>query len=247
MLLLSDLATSDALKMAEKVDPSGSRTIGVLTKLDLMDKGTDARNILTGKHLPLKMGYIGVVNRSQKDIESKKDMRRALADEQQFFRSHPSYRDIANKLGISYLQKYLNQELRKHIMKILPPLKQNFQTELSAMSDELDKIEAPKEVLDCEMILSKTNNEFRRNYESSIGLNPNEISTKKLSGGAKIHLIMNDTFAKDINDMVYDQEMMRREIATAILNSYGAYWGIFPPDHAIRAVVKSQIGKLILF
>ena len=44
-----DLTTSDALRIAREVDPNGNRTMGVLTKLDLMDKGTDARDMLLGK------------------------------------------------------------------------------------------------------------------------------------------------------------------------------------------------------
>ena len=87
-----DLATSDALKMAKEVDPEGLRTIGVITKLDLMDDGTDAREILENKLLPLRRGYIGVVNRSQKDIEGKKDIKSAVDQERKFFLSHPSYR-----------------------------------------------------------------------------------------------------------------------------------------------------------
>jgi hypothetical protein len=39
----ADLATSDALRIAREVDPTGDRTIGVLTKVDIMDKGTDCR------------------------------------------------------------------------------------------------------------------------------------------------------------------------------------------------------------
>ena len=35
----TDLANSDALKMAREVDPKGDRTVGVLTKIDLMDPG----------------------------------------------------------------------------------------------------------------------------------------------------------------------------------------------------------------
>ncbi|GFN78157.1 dynamin, partial [Plakobranchus ocellatus] len=50
----SDLANSDALKIAKEVDPQGLRTIGVITKLDLMDDGTDARDILENKLLPLR-------------------------------------------------------------------------------------------------------------------------------------------------------------------------------------------------
>lgn len=63
----------------------GIRTIGVITKLDLMDDGTDARDILENKLLPLRRGYVGVVNRSQKDIDGKKDIHAALAAERKFF------------------------------------------------------------------------------------------------------------------------------------------------------------------
>ena len=63
-----DLANSDGLKIARRVDPFGERTIGVITKIDLMDEGTNACEILSGKVVPLKLGYVGVVCRSQKDI-----------------------------------------------------------------------------------------------------------------------------------------------------------------------------------
>ncbi|KAF0042358.1 hypothetical protein F2P81_005890 [Scophthalmus maximus] len=78
----TDLANSDALKLAKDVDPQGQRTIGVITKLDLMDEGTDARHILENRLLPLRRGYIGVVNRSQKDIDGKKDIKAALLAEE---------------------------------------------------------------------------------------------------------------------------------------------------------------------
>ncbi|KAI8429663.1 hypothetical protein MSG28_000238 [Choristoneura fumiferana] len=81
----TDLANSDALKLAKEVDPQGLRTIGVITKLDLMDEGTDARDVLENKLLPLRRGYIGVVNRSQKDIDGRKDITAALAAERKFF------------------------------------------------------------------------------------------------------------------------------------------------------------------
>lgn len=35
-----DMATNDGLKVAKQADPDGSRTLAVVTKLDLMDKGT---------------------------------------------------------------------------------------------------------------------------------------------------------------------------------------------------------------
>ena len=50
----------------------GRRTLAVLTKLDLMDRGTDAYDVLCGRIIPVKLGIIGVVNRSQEDIHKKK-------------------------------------------------------------------------------------------------------------------------------------------------------------------------------
>ncbi|KAL0426122.1 UNVERIFIED_CONTAM: Dynamin-related protein 5A [Sesamum radiatum] len=69
-----DLATSDAIKISREVDPKGERTFGVLTKIDLMDKGTDAVDILEGKAYKLQFPWIGVVNRSQQDINKNVDM-----------------------------------------------------------------------------------------------------------------------------------------------------------------------------
>ncbi|VDN35504.1 unnamed protein product [Gongylonema pulchrum] len=89
------------------VDPQGLRTIGVLTKLDLMDEGTDARDILENRLFPLRRGYVGVVNRGQKDIVGKKDIRAALDAERKFFISHPSYRYFFAVYFTSVLLAYI--------------------------------------------------------------------------------------------------------------------------------------------
>lgn len=64
-------------------------------------------------------GYIGVVNRSQKDIDGKKDINAAMAAERKFFLSHPAYRHLADRMGTPYLQKVLNQ-VCKHVNVVSP-------------------------------------------------------------------------------------------------------------------------------
>merc|ERR1712156_1063991 len=134
-----DLATSDALNMAKQVDPDGLRTIGVLTKLDLMDEGTDARDVLENKLLPLRRGYVGVVNRSQKDIDGKKDIEVAVAAERKFFLSHPAYRNMADKCGTPYLQKVFNQQLTNHIRETLPGLRDRLQKQMLSLEKEVEQ------------------------------------------------------------------------------------------------------------
>jgi dynamin 1-like protein len=68
-----DLANSESLKLARKVDPKGERTIGVITQVDMMDSSTDITNDLLNKTYPLKLGYVGVVLKSPSDHEQNKD------------------------------------------------------------------------------------------------------------------------------------------------------------------------------
>ena len=136
----TDLANSDALQIAREVDPQGLRTIGVITKLDLMDQGTDCRDVLENKVLPLRRGYIGVVNRSQRDIERNKDIKSTIESESQFFTNHPSYRHLASRCGTMYLQKALNQQLTDHIREKLPSLRSDLQTKYRQLEKEVNEM-----------------------------------------------------------------------------------------------------------
>jgi dynamin 1-like protein len=133
-----DLANSESLKLARQVDPQGRRTIGVLTKLDLMDAGTNALDILTGRVYPLKLGFIGVVNRSQQDINVGKPLTDARDAEMEFFRTHSAYRSVAHKNGTKHLAKTLNQVLMNHIREKLPDMKARLNTLMGQAQQELN-------------------------------------------------------------------------------------------------------------
>jgi dynamin 1-like protein len=64
----ADMTTSDGLQMARQLDPKGIRTVGVITKIDIMDRGTNAKRMIMNQEVPLRMGYVGVKNRAQEDI-----------------------------------------------------------------------------------------------------------------------------------------------------------------------------------
>ncbi|XP_068990913.1 dynamin isoform X7 [Neodiprion pinetum] len=243
----TDLANSDALKLAKEVDPQGVRTIGVITKLDLMDEGTDARDILENKLLPLRRGYIGVVNRSQKDIEGRKDIKNALAAERKFFLSHPSYRHLADRLGTPYLQRVLNQQLTNHIRDTLPALRDRLQKQLLTLEKDVDQYKhfrpddpAIKTKAMLQMI-QQLQSDFERTIEGSGSA---QINTNELSGGAKINRIFHERFPFEIVKMEFDEKELRREIAFAIRNIHGIRVGLFTPDMAFEAIVKKQINRL---
>lgn len=240
-----DLANSDALKLAKEVDPQGLRTIGVITKLDLMDDGTDAREVLTNQLLPLRRGYIGVVNRSQRDIEGKKDIRAALEAERKFFMMHPSYKDLSSKQGTPYLQRALNQQLTNHIRDTLPQLRSKLQKQLMTLEDDVkefknydvnDKSKTTKAMV---QMVNNFSGTFVRKVEGT-----GDVNVEELSGGAKIARVFHERFPFELVKMEVDERTLRREISYAIKNIRGVRVGLFTPDMAFDAVVKRLIDKL---
>ncbi|XP_073670167.1 dynamin-2 isoform X10 [Paramisgurnus dabryanus] len=242
----TDLANSDALKMAKEVDPQGLRTIGVITKLDLMDEGTDARDILENKLLPLRRGYIGVVNRSQKDIDGRKDIRAALAAERKFFLSHPSYRHMAERMGTPHLQKTLNQQLTNHIRDTLPGLRSKLQSQLLSLEKEVEEYKnfRPDDPTRKTKALLQMVQQFGVDFEKCIEGSGDQVDTAELSGGARINRIFHERFPFELVKIVFDEKELRREISHAIKNVHGVRTGLFTPDLAFEAIVKKQIIKL---
>ncbi|KAK2910805.1 hypothetical protein Q8A67_002938 [Cirrhinus molitorella] len=242
----SDLANSDALKIAKEVDPQGLRTIGVITKLDLMDEGTDARDILENKLLPLRRGYIGVVNRSQKDIDGKKDINAAMAAERKFFLSHPSYRHLADRMGTPYLQKTLNQQLTNHIRDTLPGLRTKLQSQLLSIEKEVDEYKnfRPDDPSRKTKALLQMVQQFSVDFEKRIEGSGDQIDTYELSGGARINRIFHERFPFELVKMEFDEKELRKEISYAIKNIHGIRTGLFTPDMAFETIVKRQIGKI---
>ncbi|KAG5853667.1 hypothetical protein ANANG_G00028410 [Anguilla anguilla] len=242
----TDLANSDALKIAKEVDPQGLRTIGVITKLDLMDEGTDARDILENKLLPLRRGYIGVVNRSQKDIDGRKDIRAALAAERKFFLSHPGYRHLAERMGTPHLQKTLNQQLTNHIRDTLPGLRSKLQSQLLSLEKEVEEYKnfRPDDPTRKTKALLQMVQQFGVDFEKRIEGSGDQVDTVELSGGARINRIFHERFPFELVKMEFDEKELRREISYAIKNIHGVRTGLFTPDLAFEAIVKKQLVKL---
>ncbi|KAJ4296196.1 Dynamin- GTPase protein [Kalmusia sp. IMI 367209] len=241
-----DLVNSEALKLARHVDPMGKRTIGVLTKLDLMDHGTNALDILSGRVYPLKLGFIGIVNRSQQDIQSGKSLADALSAERDFFRHHPAYRNMANRCGTQFLAKSLNQTLMAHIRDRLPDIKARLNTLMGQTQQELasygDAAFTGKEHRGSLILQLMTR--FASSFIASIDGTSAEISTKELCGGARIYYIFNSVFGNSLEQVDPTQNLSVLDIRTAIRNSTGPRPSLFVPELAFDLLVKPQIKLL---
>eukprot|EP00268_Persea_americana_P031583 TRINITY_DN3078_c0_g1_i7.p1 TRINITY_DN3078_c0_g1~~TRINITY_DN3078_c0_g1_i7.p1 ORF type:complete len:827 (-),score=172.30 TRINITY_DN3078_c0_g1_i7:227-2707(-) len=242
----SDLANSDALQMARIADPDGSRTIGVITKLDIMDRGTDARNFLLGNVIPLRLGYVGVVNRSQEAIMQKHSIKEALAYEEDFFRKNAVYHGLSDRCGIPQLAKKLNQILVQHIRIVLPGLKARINAQLVAVAKEhatygdITESKAGQGALLLN-ILSK----YSEAFSSLVEGKNEEMSTTELSGGARIHYIFQSIFVKSLEEVDPCDDLTDDDIRTAIQNATGPKSALFVPEVPFEVLVRRQIARLL--
>jgi dynamin 1-like protein len=140
----SDIATSDGLKLAKEIDTTGSRTLGVLTKLDIMDAGTDARKALLNEEIPLKLGYVGVKNRSKQDLINKLSMAETSKKEREFFKSHPAYKNLpAGHLGTDVLINKLTKIYFRIIRENLPRIVKAINDRVKTAEEELASLGQP--------------------------------------------------------------------------------------------------------
>ncbi|GMM34048.1 dynamin-like GTPase [Saccharomycopsis crataegensis] len=238
----TDLANSDGLKLAREVDPEGSRTIGVLTKVDLMDRGTDVIDILAGRVIPLRYGYVPVINRGQKDIEQRKTIRSALEDEKVFFANHPSYASKSHYCGTPYLAKKLNSILLHHIKATLPEIKMRIETALKKYQQELSAL-GPEIVDSPSSIVLSVITSFCKDYTSILDGESKDISSNELSGGARISFVFHEVFKNGVNALDPFDQIKDADIRTIMYNSSGAKPSLFVGTQAFEVLVKQQITR----
>ncbi|XP_056629104.1 dynamin-1-like protein isoform X2 [Triplophysa dalaica] len=236
----SDLATSDALKLAREVDPDGRRTLLVVSKLDLMDAGTDALEVLLGRVIPVRLGIIGVVNRSQHDLNTQKSLCDSGKDEQAFLQRH--YPSLASRCGSYYLARTLSRLLMHHIRDCLPELKTRVTVLTAQYQSRLNGYGQPVE--DHSSTLLQIVTKFATDYCNTIEGTARYIQTTELCGGARICYIFHETFGRTLQSIDPLGGLTELDILTAIRNATGPRPALFVPEVSFELLVKKQMKRL---
>uniref|UniRef100_A0A8D3D1G6 Dynamin-1-like protein n=1 Tax=Scophthalmus maximus TaxID=52904 RepID=A0A8D3D1G6_SCOMX len=247
----TDMATSEALKVAREVDPDGRRTLAVVTKLDLMDAGTDAMDILMGRVIPVKLGIVGVVNRSQLDINQKKPVADAIRDEYVFLQK--KYPSLTNRNGTKYLARtnhllknyiyFLFQRLlMHHIRDCLPELKTRINVLAAQYQSLLNSYGEP--VDDQSSMLLQLITKFAAEYCHTIEGTAKYIETAELCGGARICYIFHETFGRTLESVDPLGGLTTIDVLTAIRNATGPRPALFVPEVSFELLVKRQVKRL---
>ena len=166
-----DLANSTALRSSRRVDPRGERTIGVITKMDLVspERGYD---ILTDKKYPLRLGYVGVVSRIPQTNAlfsrgSGNITSAILKNENAYFSAHPSEfgTDSDTSVGVSTLRKKLMHVLEQTMASSLSGTRDAISQELEEATYEF-KVQYNDRPLSAESYLAESLDSFKHSFKA---------------------------------------------------------------------------------
>ncbi|KAJ8540073.1 hypothetical protein K7X08_026462 [Anisodus acutangulus] len=230
-----DLATSDAIKISREVDPKGERTFGVLTKIDLMDKGTNAVDMLEGKSYKLQFPWIGIVNRSQADINKNVDMIAARRREREYFSSTPEYRHLAHRMGSEHLGKVLSKHLESVIKSRIPGLQSLINKTIIELETELSRLGKPiatdaggKLYMIMEICRS-----FDGNFKEHLdGVRP---------GGDKIYYVFDNQLPAALKRLQFDKQLSMDNVKKLITEADGYQPHLIAPEQGYRRLIESSI------
>ncbi|CAG9310874.1 unnamed protein product [Blepharisma stoltei] len=237
----NDIANSDALKIARDVDPRGERTLGVITKLDIMDKGTSAISVLLGEEYPLTHGYVGVVCRSQDDINNNVSISDHLGEEAEFFSNNPDYSQIQDQAGIPYLTQRLQEILFEKLRQTLPRIKEGIDSQLEQRNRELENYGDPiseNKALQQNIII-KIVDDYSRFLEEAV-----EGRTDKDDTGTKIRKILFTLFEDNLKKVNPMEEITDNEILEEIGSTNGIHGTLLIPGQSFRKLSKKTIESI---
>ncbi|XP_071708802.1 phragmoplastin DRP1A-like [Rutidosis leptorrhynchoides] len=230
-----DLATSDAIKISREVDPRGERTFGVLTKIDLMDRGTDAVDILEGRSHRLKFPWIGVVNRSQADINKNIDMIAARRREREYFANSLEYRHLTNRLGSEYLGKVLSRHLESVIKSKIPGLQSLISRTIIDLETELSRLGKPIAAdaggkLYMIMEISRAFDQIFKEHLDGIR-----------AGGEKVYGVFDIQLPAALKRLQFDRLLSMENVRKLITEADGYQPHLIAPEQGYRRLIESSL------
>ncbi|KFK43753.1 hypothetical protein AALP_AA1G168300 [Arabis alpina] len=230
-----DIATSDAIKLAREVDPTGERTFGVATKLDIMDKGTDCLDVLEGRSYRLQHPWVGIVNRSQADINKRVDMIAARRKEREYFETSPEYGHLASRMGSEYLAKLLSQHLETVIRQKIPSIVALINKSIDEINAELDRIGRPIAVDSGAQLYTilELCRAFDRVFKEHLdGGRP---------GGDRIYGVFDHQLPAALKKLPFDRHLSTKNVQKVVSEADGYQPHLIAPEQGYRRLIDGSI------
>ena len=206
----------------------------MLTKVDIMDRGTSARDVLLGREVALRMGWVAVVNRAQADLNANLRMEDARRRERDFFQSRDEYRDLPN-VGTGVLAGRLSEVLEARIRREVPSLQRSIQAQIEALEEEAEALggaalegrgEMAHEALRCL-------DAFQRAFADAVDGGP--------GGGERILDVFDRQLAAEMRALPFDKLYSTDSVDRIITEADGYQPYLVAPELGYRRLIEAGL------
>ena len=245
-----DIANSDSLKLAREVDPDGSRTLAVVTKCDLMERGKEAHDVLEGSKVGMKLGLIGVINRNNEMLQRKVPIETVVEMEERYFQD--TFPDLADRMGTRYLSNQLCDILISHLKKCLPEVSEKItqqQEKHRSILEEVGEESAdPRQAL--VSLLGKFTEAINQSMDGKFTFSEDDSNTAakgragsgKFSAGAELFKVFKSECIDRLSSIKADKDL--GNIKELVENTGGIQPALFIPDGVFNNLVSKQLKLL---
>ncbi|KAI8804792.1 hypothetical protein BJ742DRAFT_741752 [Cladochytrium replicatum] len=138
-----DIHNSEILQAALEIDPEGTRTMAIITKVDMVDRGAEDAvvNLVNNRVKELRLGYHAVKCRSQQDLKDGVSVSDAIKSEELFFETSEHWVQVEQDLlGIPRLAEKLVGHMNDRIREALPGIRGDLKRKREDVTSNLDKM-----------------------------------------------------------------------------------------------------------
>lgn len=244
----ADAVTSDGLALAREVDPAGERTVGVLTKADLVDAGTSAAPLLRGDALPLRLGYVAVVCRGVAASAAGASAGDGRAAEVAFFGGRPEYAGLAARTGVPALARTLNRVLADAVRASLPSLGAALDDATAARARELAVLGAAppgSSPAARGALLLRMLESYAGRFAGALDGSSPSLPLDEVAGGARLRHVFRDVFVAGLAALDPAASLSDADVRTALRNAGGVRGTLLIPDAPFEVLARGAVRRLL--
>ena len=217
-----------------------------------MDRGTNAKRMLLGEEIALRLGYVGVKGRSKADINNKMSVRDGLEMEKQYFASHPVYSTMPpGYLGTEVLTQKLTKILFAHIRNYLPEIIKEINGKISECEERLKELgtDLPLTTRDKVHLLWSLVTKFTENFKNAVSgrydAKLESVIEQDVSGAARVKAMFTELYGSYVDrDFRATEDYTDRDIEKAIIMHEGDSIPGFPSIDAFLYLLQPQLDRL---
>ncbi|KAL9527626.1 Interferon-induced GTP-binding protein [Sphaerulina musiva] len=255
----NDIANQGIIRKSKKFDRAGQRTVGIITKPDLINVGAEGRIAALAKNQDstrLELGFFLLKNPTPREREDNVTQKQRSGNELRYFQCSPWKEQSLDPLrvGIDNLKTFIQDLLDQHIERELPKVRDDIKSIIRTTEEEIMALPPERSstghirqyLSDIAMqyhsvAMAALNGEYHTGYASFFATDHTKIGSTRLR--ARIH-IMNTGFSQTMRDRDQRLRVGKRKYVEPAIKSASSVHGLKKSKSKSRSELPESLANV---